>query len=424
LLRSTRPHAFDLISLAQKRKVFFMDRILERYQIQTLSAQIHRQYGGLDEKGYPLERQCHCLRTLNSRSAVIDLFKNKESMRAYFYGLQTCGSIFSCPICAVKISEHRQKEIEQLLEITQDYHHYLITLTIPHYISQSCAEVKQKFSDARRRFRNWGPVKRNQSFFPFRQVMQHYQYDGSVTTVEVTYGENGWHIHSHELFVFKKPIQDLEKFRSIVFDNWLKAVDYSGIEIKNIKAFYRRSVQVDHLRGDHVNRMTTYLTKVDMATWGIPQELTKGFIKNSENENLTPFGMLHKINDEKDPVKSASLYKHYAPLFWEYCKAFKGSQMIRFSKGLKQLYEIGLMSNEEIVNGQSLFDDFYGYFEKPEFDEIKRLRLRGWVIKNSILGWDELKDLLESEIIIRRATKNDDISKKKASKLRLLQSAS
>lgn len=383
--------------------------IQNRYKIQTLSARIHEEFGGVDQKGYPRERQCNCLRTPNNRTSTIDLFKKPGSKRAYFYGLQTCGSIYSCPICAVKISEQRQREIEELLDKTKDSHHYLITLTVPHYIEQGCKEIRDKFKDSRRKMKNWGPLKRDPDFKPYTRTLKHLRYDGSVTTVEVTYGQNGWHIHSHELVILKDPVEDLKEFREMVYQNWKKAVEYSGIEIKNPQAFWKRSVKVEELHGDHITKMTTYLTKLDNSKhWGMPAELTKGFIKKAENNNLTPFGMLHAINDAPDQKEKQRLYDQYAPLFWEYCQTFKGGQMIYFSKGLKAKHGIENKTNEEVVKAETLLKEFYGYFEKPEFAVIKALGLRGWVIDHSHLSWEDLTQKLNNEITKRKGLRRYD----------------
>lgn len=399
--------------------------IIKRFQIQTLSAQIHRNFSG------PHERQCNCLRSQKGGSNGVDLFKSEESLRAYFAGLQTCGSVYSCPICAVKITQSREDEIKELLKKTSGYFHYLITLTMPHYLGQSCQDIKTKFKSARRRLKNWGSVKDHPEWKPYTKTLKHYLVDGTVTTIDVTYGENGWHVHSHELVITQNPIDDLKEFRSIVFSNWTKALLYSGVEIKKPLAFYKRAVQVDALLGDHISRMTSYLTKVaNSEKWGISAEMTKGFLKKSENNNLTPFGMLHTINDESDRTKSADLYRKYAPLFFEYCKTFKGDQMIYFSKGLKAKYDMAVTTDQDLVNTESLIEmlaqldtdnqekieeinrklgNHYGFFEKNEWKEIKKLRLRGFVIHHSTGSWDELQEKLVEKIA---RSKNHESNKK------------
>lgn len=281
-----------------------VSEIKKRFEIQTISAQIHREMSG------PFERQCNCLRSQNNSSMFVDLFKNPGAQHAYYAGLQTCGSPFSCPLCSTKITESRKDEIEELLSKTKDYYHYLITLTVPHYKNESCKDIRDRFMSSRRRLKNWTEIKDHHEYVPYTKTLKHYKYDGSVTTVEVTYGDNGWHIHSHELIITKKPIKDLISFRAIVYANWTKSVLYSGFEINKPNAFYKRSVQIDSLHGDHLQRMKTYLSKTVVFTqkessWGMSSELTKGGIKKADNKNLTPFGMLHKINDATDPEEKS-----------------------------------------------------------------------------------------------------------------------
>jgi hypothetical protein len=399
--------------------------IIKRFQIQTLSAQIHRNFSG------PQERQCHCLRSQKGGVDGVDLFKSEDAIRAYYAGLQTCGSVYSCPICAVKITQARQQEIEELLEKTAGKYHYLITLTMPHYLGESCQTIKTKFKAARRRLKNWGEVKGHYEFKPYTRTLKHYLIDGTVTTIDVTYGQNGWHVHSHELIITDKEIKDLKEFRAIVFANWTKALLYSGVEIKKPLAFWKRAVKIDALHGDHTSIMTTYLTKVaNSEKWGISAEMTQGQIKKAENKNLTPFGMLHTINDEKDHTKRADLYRKYAPLFYEYCKSFKGDQMIYFSKGLKAKYGMAVIDDKDLVNTESVIEllaqldqdnqdkvdeinkklgNHYGFFEKHEWQQIKKMRLRGFIIHHSTGTWDDLRDKLKEKI---RRNKSHEHKKK------------
>jgi hypothetical protein len=375
--------------------------IIDRFLAQTVSAYIHRDLSG------PNNRICHCLRSQTDRSQVIDLMKSPGSDKAHYKGLQTCGSIHVCPLCASKITEHRKNEIQEIIEKTSHKYHYLITLTFPHTHYDFCYDSRVKFMDARRRMKRWAAVKDHPEFVPFSQILEHHQYDGSVTTVEVTYGVNGWHIHSHELFIFDKPVEDLRKFRQDVYANWTKACLYSGIEITKPLAFHRRSVQIDHLCGDHVQKMTSYLTKIaNSDTWGLSAEMTKGIVKKSQNGNITPFGMLHEIAQASGDIKK-SIYKKWAPLFFEYAQTFKGKQAIRFSKGLKAKYGLEDLTDEEVVNAEDLLSQMYGFFEKSEWQTIRRLRLRGWIIEKSGQSWNQLVESLNIEIKKRKEACND-----------------
>lgn len=361
--------------------------IINRFAAQRVSAYIHRQLGSTNE------RQCNCLRLLKDRSQLVELSKKSGAEYAHYSSLQTCGSIHTCPICATKITEHRKNEIQEILDKTQDKYHYLVTLTFPHTLDDICRDLRQRFMNARRRMKNWAVVKDHPEFVPFSQILEHHQYDGSVTTIEVTYGANGWHIHSHELFIFNNPVQDLRQFRADIFANWTKACLYSGIEITKPLAFHRRSVQVDALAGDHIQRMTSYLTKIQSGnSWGMASEMTKGACKKQQQDNLTPFGMLLEIVDNK------TNYKKYAHLFFEYAKTFKGKQAIRFSKGLKAKYGIEEKTDEEIVTESDLLSQMYGFFEKPEWQIILKNKLRGWVIANSNNDYNILVEKLNNKI--------------------------
>lgn len=59
-------------------------------------------------------------RTINCKYALSGGFEKVEvhcdSKTAYYVGLQTCGSIWTCPVCAARISETRRKEVCHAME--------------------------------------------------------------------------------------------------------------------------------------------------------------------------------------------------------------------------------------------------------------------------------------------------------------------
>lgn len=386
------------------------------YKNQRLSSQIIEFNQNPTNDFEHRSRQSHCLNTLRNTNTLIDLFKSPEALRAYYRSLQTCGSVWSCPVCAVKISEYRKKELEQLIEqaLSSGKYIYLFTWTLPHYYHELCKIVLDRFNKTTRQMKCQKSLKNSPNFKPWRVLNEVYQNHGYVITKEVLYGQNGWHVHSHGLFIFDKKIENQLQARNDYFETWLKACDLN-FKIADypdhiFKSFIKRSFRLDHLTGDAKKIYSEYLTKSgivkkekELNGWGLQHEMTKSHLKKSESKSLTPFGMLDKIRELEPYSKESKILKQK---FYEYVTAFSGTSFVRWSPGLRDKYNIEFKSDEQIVDFSSVMDDFYGFFEVPEWNQIKKLNLRGWIIKNSDLSWNELVIKLNKKINERIKQKN------------------
>ncbi|MGI2002405.1 hypothetical protein, partial [Shewanella frigidimarina] len=50
----------------------------------------------------------------------IKLCRGTDTKKAYYHGLMSCGSIWTCPICAAKVSERRRQELKSALQVAKD----------------------------------------------------------------------------------------------------------------------------------------------------------------------------------------------------------------------------------------------------------------------------------------------------------------
>lgn len=378
--------------------------IIDRFKMQDQSARVMSQY----EPGSNPPRQSLCLRALRSEASTIDLKKNLGSKKAHYTSLQTCGSVWTCPVCASKISEVRKNEIDELLCKTDGKTHIFITYTLPHYKGQSCSEVRKKLMSSRRKMKAFKSLKSDTSFIPYKKLMNHYHIDGSVTTIDVTYGRNGWHVHAHELLIFEDKIPENEekRFHGILFQNWKKAIILNNVDIKNGEAFRRRAVVTEFCKGNISHRYSSYISKIEKShdvenAWGIAAELSKGHLKLADFENqkkgsvpdnITPFGMLAAMAQDRN------MYSQFSHIFYEYSQAMKGGRFIFFSKDLKRKYGISEIKDEDIMQVKDVLAEFYGFFEVSEWNQIKKNKLRGWIIQNSELSFEELQTDLSKKI--------------------------
>jgi hypothetical protein len=83
-----------------------------------------------------------------------------------------------------------------------------------------------------------------------------------------------------------------------------------------------------------------------LAKWGLDKELARGDTKHGGGSGFAPFELLRASSlsglsvDEQD---------YYAGLFLEYYRAFKGRRQLTWSRGLKAVFGIGEVADEEIA---------------------------------------------------------------------------
>jgi hypothetical protein len=63
----------------------------------------------------PNERVAECLRVINPMAIGVQMMHSPEHQVAHYKSLIVCGSVWMCPLCAAKISESRQEEVERAI---------------------------------------------------------------------------------------------------------------------------------------------------------------------------------------------------------------------------------------------------------------------------------------------------------------------
>ena len=166
-------------------------------------------------------RTCWCSRSLlfsdygEGNGGRVDFYRNESRTNATMRGLQRCGNLHACPICAAKVGELRRKQLSAGMErhisngqtaeqkkkqLPGSNSAYLITQTFSHdrcnhgegEKCDNCLDVlHERFSKARAKFQNSREWKR------FREQQN---VIGCVNSFEHTVSiENGWHPHVHML---------------------------------------------------------------------------------------------------------------------------------------------------------------------------------------------------------------------------------
>lgn len=259
-----------------------------------------------DERS-PLKRLKSC-----GRAKAPDVTIRVHNSHAHASGLMACGSIWACPTCSARIRARRELELEAALRehCSSGGRISMITLTMRHTKDQRLADLIDSLNDA------WRRTQRHRRFRRHLAPLL----TGTVATLEVTLGENGWHPHLHVLL--------------------LEGCDTNPTAVQaaaeHLRALWSRNANARSDRwtlaygfkhtafGHDSARAARYVTK-------IAKELTLADTKSGRD----PFTLL----DNHDASNTA--------LFIEYATATHGRQCHRWSAGLRRALTMDTEQTDE-----------------------------------------------------------------------------
>ena len=265
---------------------------------------------------------------------------------ARFLGLETCGSVWLCPVCSSKIAEHRRADIEAMLTAHcagqrrrftkapgdtwggawETYQAapgavYMATFTVPHGRWDSLERLRDDVAECWRRVQRgaaWARLKARCGIV------------GVIRAMELTHGANGWHPHLHVLILAKPGACVEMTLRHALYARWAAFVGKMGLgvvsETHGVDLYRAHSVQA---AGDYV------------AKWGCDAELTKWHVKKGRGKNRSPWQLL----------AAAAEGDVEARIRWrEFAAVMPGTCHITMSHGLRDLYLDGPeLSDAEIA---------------------------------------------------------------------------
>lgn len=300
--------------------------------------------------------QCH--RAIVPGGSGVDVYKVPGRLSAVYGGLHVCASVWSCPVCASRISERRRVELERGVVAADalGLHVYMATFTFRHGRRRALASTLATFLRALRvMWQRKG----------YRDLRVKAGLVGFVRALEVTYGDHGWHPHCHVLlFVEARSGVAPEQLAASLRALWASAMDSCGLS-GNGHAFDFRSTR--GAVADYVAKWG-HDAQVDLP-WSASAEMTKSHVKQGRGSSRSPFGLLHDSLMGEDAAGA---------LFREYAVAFKGRHQLQWSRGLRDL--LGLVedapSDEELA---ASVDDgvWLGHLTREQWRFILGCDLRG-----------------------------------------------
>lgn len=283
--------------------------------------------------------------------------RSPDRANARFTGLQTCGSVWHCPICAPKVAAARRDEMNEALAAWKKTGRevYFLTYTMQHDAAgggMDCAETLKKMSAALSRFKG---SRLYQSTIKAAGAV------GAIRALEPTFGEmNGWHIHTHELLFAEAG--HIEALQGLA-DAWVKLLIKRGMAgLKASDTAEETQLKLDALRARAMtvqpgNKAADYVAKfgrepeTDRGSWGIASEMTRAHMKQGRAAgtdgqpqrcgHVSPWGLL---NDAMDgDYRSGRLFREYA-------EAFHGRRQLFWSPKLRAMF-FGMVdrSDEDIA---------------------------------------------------------------------------
>ena len=334
---------------------------IRRFQMQDMAASLAALYLGRDNRAHP-DRVASCLRRLSDVASGVECRYVPGAGSSHYRGLQTCGSVWHCPVCASKISEKRRDKLAVLVaaHIKAGGSVWMTTYTVAHKRRDDLAALVGAFLAARRKMRQG---RRGLA------LRERFGVVGTVSVLEVTYSpRNGWHPHVHEL-VFAGADFSLDGYDRAARSAWKDAAAVFGLTMN------QHGFRIDRTFGAVADYIAKFGHEPESKTpWGVESEVAKGHVKQARSKDgMTPFGLLAAATDG---VPWA------APLWQEFCRVFKGRKQLNYSPGLKALYGVTEETDEELAReGEKQAALTFVQLSPAQWDKVVEASARGSVLE-------------------------------------------
>ena len=351
-------------------KIEFSYRV-ERYFAQNLAQSLLYGYakeivGEDEEKRKKYHRVITCLRSQLGNN--IKIHKSQNHGKTFYSGLCTCGGVWVCPVCAAKIQSRRTIEIQDLFQWAyrgERKQIAMLTLTYPHGIDNKLAESLEKHAEALRIFRAFNGT----DYTKFRKSIG---YEGLVRGLEITHGQNGWHPHTHELWVLDHWKQDIEREKEIkeyLLKRWEHACKKVGLLTdEKVDAFRKHAVHIIFQAKD-----SDYITKQNGdndKTWGADKEVATANSKIGKSNGKAPFQILLESEESKK----------YRSLFIEYALAMKGKAQLFWTPGLKGIVGVEEKTDEELADEMTDKADLLALLQREHWTCVVKNKSRAQIL--------------------------------------------
>jgi hypothetical protein len=266
-----------------------------------------------------------------------------EGAGAGFSGLATCGSVWACPIDSAKIMARRSLEIGAGLLTWENRGGRLLmgTLTMRHNRGHALASEWDALRDA------FASIRKSRVW---KKWLGRLGSPGYVLVVEVTYGEHGWHVHLHFVLLVDGGVNaaDVLAFRSWLFAKWgrcLQAVGMPGALAAGQDVHLVEGVAAASELGGYLAKSTAY-----GAAESLGRELMGTWTKKARGTHATEPAW--RLAEQFGTTGDMELLE----LWHEYERGSKGRRQCTWSRGLRQLLDLGAEQTDEAIAAEQAGD--------------------------------------------------------------------
>lgn len=263
-----------------------------------------------------------------------------------FIGAKLCHHSWACPYCTAREMSHHSQRIGAAMDALakQGLTAIMITMTLFHTVRQTCEEsydilrhawmIFDKNKVWKRKHSNGKTYSKCGAWNTFNNDMKATH---RVKTLEITYGQHGWHPHIHMLvWIPKKKLQKVADYERDLINQWKDCVDKAAKKILSPERYeYRKFYEAKYELSDNDHEglfisknangkirawsSADYICDISAKKgWGGNTEVTGLHNKEARNGNMTPFQMLEKAYElhHTDPCLSNRLLELYLHFAW------------------------------------------------------------------------------------------------------------
>ena len=343
-----------------------MESRLQRFALQSVARGI-----------LPDSRTAKCLR-IRAYDSDVQVWKSKKYGTASYAGLQTCGSVWACPVCSAKIAERRRVELLDAMDLhkAQGGTVSLLTLTTPHQRGDVLVELLAQQGKALQSFLRDRKV---------RAVFAEMGYLGQVRALEVTHGRksarnNGWHPHFHilQFHQVKGSEADRKDWTVRLYLRWLVYCEKAGLGTPSF---------AHGIKLDDGTKAAHYVAK---GMWGLEDEMTKGHTKKGKAGGESPFDLLRAVMADRNDRQAAALFREFA-------EAFKGKLQLSWSNGLKARFMVDEKTDEELSEEKEDLAVLLGLLSVDQWRDVLKVKGRGVLLDIAAKGgWANVQSYLRA----------------------------
>lgn len=301
---------------------------------------------------------------------------------AHYSGTERCGSIHACPVCSGVIRPQRATEVDTAVRTHQANGGTMlfVTLTARHKVDDQLGTILDAV------LTSWTEALRSRQWRKYRENLG---LIGYIRSVEITYSRtNGWHPHIHALlFLEGTPSPAMQA----QWGSWLRNRWADLMEQKTGRRPDDRGDIGVNIKRANSQDIAGYLTKIQEPD-RVGQEMARSDLKTGRGDSLMPFELL-----DSPGRKSAELWV-------DYYRSTKGRRAITWSHGLKDIFGINEVDDQEIVDDAEEVAEELTTVDAVTWDRIKSDHQR----LAAMLEAAEIGDVQRIDALARAFTFGDD----------------